>query len=119
MKKKKKLNFKRFLILIILFLFIKNNIPNNLSKKFNKVISKNINNSEYMTIKEDYNKNYPGIGQKKINNQDGYFTTFTTIKNNQKTYFEYKQNGNSSWRNNKYWGGTMCDNGHVNYIKWL
>ena len=40
---------------------------------------------------------------------DGYFTTFTT-KNNKK-YIEYKQNGNSSWSNNSYWGGTMEENG--------
>lgn len=52
------------------------------------------------------------LGQKKIEDADGYTTEFTTLnKNNSKTYKEYKQNGNSSWSQNPYWGGTMEENG--------
>lgn len=43
--------------------------------------------------------------------KDGYFTTFTTVDVNQKTYKEYKQNGSSSWASHRYWGGTMEENG--------
>lgn len=67
--------------------------------------------NNYETIKLDKNENYSGIGQEKAPNVDGYFTTFTTMKDNQKTYKEYKQNGNASWSNNNYWGGTMAENG--------
>ena len=65
----------------------------------------------YKVIKQDTNKNYSGIGQEKVKNKDGYFTTFTTEDNYKKTYIEYKQNGNSSWSNKEYWGGTMAENG--------
>ena len=68
-------------------------------------------NSSYTEIKQNTNKNYSGIGQENIKNKDGYFTTFTTTENYKKTYIEYKQNGNSSWSNNQYWGGTMAENG--------
>lgn len=68
-------------------------------------------NSNYKVIKLDTNSNYPGIGQEKIYNKDGYFTTFTTDSNI--TYIEYKQNGNSSWSQNSYWGCTMEENGCV------
>ncbi len=57
---------------------------------------------DYKVIKLDKNSNYSGIGQKKIKNKDGYFTTFTTEDNYKKTYKEYKQNGSSSWANNEY-----------------
>ena len=33
---------------------------------------------------------------------------YTLYKN---TYIEYKQNADSSWSNNQYWGGTMAENG--------
>lgn len=52
-----------------------------------------------------------GSGQESIQGKDGYFTTFTTVSQNQKTYIEYKQNGSSSWSYNKYWGGKMSDTG--------
>ena len=67
--------------------------------------------NSYEIIKLDENINYSGIGQEKINNVDGYFTTFTTINEYKKTYKEYKQNGNASWSDNHYWGGTMAKNG--------
>ncbi len=68
-------------------------------------------NNTYKVVKQDINKKYSGIGQEKVSNKDGYFTTFTTENNYKKTYKEYKQNGNSSWSNKKYWGSTMSENG--------
>ena len=114
-KKKKKLNKKRVLVLLIIILVIyfciKNSIFSNISTSLNTAVSEITNSSEYKTIKQDTNTNYSGIGQKKIKNKDGYFTTFTTIENHQKTYIEYKQNGDSSWSNKEYWNGTMAENG--------
>ena len=55
------------------------------------------------------NTNYAGIGQKRVLGKDGYLTTFTTSDG--KTYKEYKQNGDSSWAERYYWGGTMAENG--------
>lgn len=65
----------------------------------------------YSVIKQDNNEKYQGIGQEKVQNKDGYFTTFTTIDSYLKTYKEFKQNGTSSWSKNSYWGGTMEENG--------
>lgn len=113
---KRKLDKKRIVIfilfiLIIVYLYI--NFVNNISI-FSDISQKfNISNffGDYKVIKKDTNKNYPGIGQEKVKNKDGYFTTFTTEDNYKKTYIEYKQNGDSSWSNNEYWGGTMAENG--------
>lgn len=114
-KKKKKINKKRIIILLILifalFLCIKNNFFIDVTSNLDTTILKNTDNSKYKTIKQDKNDNYSGIGQEKVKNKDGYFTTFTTTENYKKTYIEYKQNGNSSWSNKQYWGGTMSDNG--------
>lgn len=109
--KNRKLNKKKivFFILLIIIgtysvinLLINNNFLNNF----------NISNiMGYRVIKLDNNSNYSGIGQEKVKNKDGYFTTFTTENNYKKTYKEYKQNGNSSWVNNKYWNGSMSENG--------
>ena len=108
-KKRKKLKISKIIILIIsIFLII------TFLKQYNNKIPKLFNNffnKKYETIKQDYNKNYSGIGQEKVNHKDGYFTTFTTNENNKRTYIEYKQNGDSSWHANTYWGGTMEDNG--------
>lgn len=90
MKKK-----KRFILLILLLLLIATFLLNR--------------NFEYPIIAQSKNKNYEGIGQEKVFNQDGYFTTFTT--SDKKIYKEYKQNGNSSWSKLEYWDGTMSDNG--------
>lgn len=115
MKKRKKLNKKRILILLVIilvvYLCIKNNFFNDVPSNLNTSISKITDNSEYKTIKQDTNDNYSGIGQEKVKNKDGYFTTFTTIKEHQKKYIEYKQNNNFSWSNKQYWGGTMSENG--------
>ncbi len=109
---KRKCNFKKFILLVIticlvIYFLIKNNYI--FSDYFN--ISNFENISNYKTIKLDENKNYSGIGQEKIYNEDGYFTTFTTIDSNKKVYKEYKQNGNSSWSKKDYWNGTMSQNG--------
>ena len=113
--KRKKLNKKRFLILLVIvlgtYLYIKNISFNNVSPNLNTAISEITYNSEYTIIKQDTNINYSGIGQEKVKNKDGYFTTFTTIDSNKKIYKEYKQNNNFSWSNNQYWGGTMSENG--------
>ena len=101
---RKKSNKKRFIIFVIIILFA-------LYTYYNFSSGKAIFSNEYRVIKEDSNKNYSGIGQEKVKDQDGYFTTFTTEDNYKKTYIEYKQNGNSSWSNNTYWGSTMAENG--------
>lgn len=93
-KKKSRPIFKLIIVFIIIFSIF------NIFKKFSFY---------YTNIAQTSNKNYAGIGQKKANNNDGYFTTFTT-KNNKK-YIEYKQNGTSSWASKEYWGGTMEENG--------
>ena len=106
---------KRILLLLILvfgiWYFFRNSSFSDISYNLNKFVSKITNTSEYKTIKQDSNKNYSGIGQENVKNKDGYFTTFTTTEKNKKTYIEYKQNGDSSWSNNQYWGGTMSENG--------
>lgn len=113
---RKKLNKKRivfFILIIILIYYLYHNFLTNgsifsdMSQNFNIL---NFSN-DYKIIKQDTNKNYPGIGQEKVKGKDGYFTTFTTEDNYKKTYIEYKQNGTSSWSDNEYWGGTMSENG--------
>lgn len=113
-KKTKKLNFKKIILFlliigIIVYFYTKNNTPAYNSTNFN--LSNIGNSSGYKIIKLDDNKNYSGIGQEKVKNKDGYFSTFTTEKKYKKTYKEYKQNGNSSWSDKEYWGGTMAENG--------
>ena len=117
-KKKKKLNKKRVIILIIIivlaiYFYLKNNVEliDDISSNLDTTIYDIKNNSGYKIIKQDVNKNYPGKGQEKVNNKDGYFNTFTTIETHKKIYKEYKQNGDFSWSNKQYWGGTMEDNG--------
>lgn len=111
-KNKKKINFKKTIVLFFivfvcyLFLIYSNTLIENLSSLFH--VS---NSNNYKIIKQDYNENYSGSGQQKVANKDGYFTIFITGEKNKKTYKEYKQNGNSSWSNKKYWGGTMAENG--------
>lgn len=116
-KKKRKLNFKKFIIvcggiILMLYFYVKNDFFITTNEP---VISNNVSsqqsNSDYKIIKEDSNTNYSGIGQQKVSNKDGYFTTFTTFGSNKKIYKEFKQNSNSSWSNKEYWGGTMTENG--------
>ena len=111
--KKNKRKKLRILRIILIFIILSTII--NVYKKYHNSISKFINDittsSNYKVIKQDYNENYDGKGQETVKNKDGYFTTFTTGGENKKIYIEYKQNGNSSWKDNMYWGGTMEQNG--------
>lgn len=51
-------------------------------------------------------------GQTLSKDTDGYTTTFTSLNEEMpKVYKEYKQNQDSSWAYNSYWGGTMAENG--------
>ncbi len=118
MKNKRKLNVKKiivplFIIVLLIVLCIRfyNLIINYISNNSSIEIPKIQNKSSYNVIKEDYNKNYSGVGMQEVKDKDGYFSTFTTEEKNKKVYKEYKQNGYSSWSNLEYWGGTMTDNG--------
>lgn len=118
MKNKRKLNVKKIVVplliiilLIVLCIRFHNFIINYISNNSNIEIPKIQNKSSYNVIKEDYNKNYSGVGMQEVKDKDGYFSTFTTENKNKKVYKEYKQNGYSSWSNLEYWGGTMTDNG--------
>jgi len=116
---KRKLNFKRIFLFLLLPLFfvilsifaIKNSDLLNFSLDYTKNNLSVFNNCEYEIIKIDQNPNYLGIGQEIIDNKDGYTTTFTTTSENQKTYLEYKQNGSSSWSNKPYWENSMETDG--------
>lgn len=116
----KKLNVRKifiFILLIVLIIILFSSLFQNILEHFHSNIStgKQYSNqqalSKYEIIAQDNNKNYSGVGKKSVKNKDGYFSTFTTKDKNKKTYIDYKQNGNSSWSNNKYWDGNMADNG--------
>ena len=110
----KKSNKKRIVIFILIIIILYWSINYFKNTDFFSELNRNLNFSDifgYKVIKLDENPNYLGIGQEKVKNQDGYFTTFTTEDNYKKTYKEYKQNGNSSWANNEYWNGSMAENG--------
>ncbi len=115
MKKRKKINIKKIVFILILFIVLFILLKNIIAfLSIDVPIINGVSNfaktkNEYEIIKQDYNEKYAGIGQKKIYGEDGYFTTFTDIDG--KTYKEYKQNGSSSWANNKYWDGKMNDTG--------
>lgn len=105
---------KKIMILVVIvgtYLFLKSDFLNQISNESSKFILKLASMTEYQTIKQDTNNNYLGKGQEKAKNKEGYFTTFTTQESHQKTYKEYKQNGNFLWSNKQYWGGTMAENG--------
>lgn len=120
-KKKRKLNFKKItlflflpllLILSMLYIFINRfNFTKAVFGIINNSSFLNSDNLEYDIIKIDENPNYLGVGQQIVQDKDGYFTTFTTIDENNKSYLEYKQNGDSSWSNNPYWENTMETDG--------
>ncbi len=109
--KNKKILFAFIIILILIFYNINKTAFHNIAAFISSFISNLNDSTNYEIIKQDFNKDYLGIGQERVENQDGYFTTFTTTKDNLRTYIEYKQNGNSSWSNKSYWGGTMEENG--------
>lgn len=112
-RKRKKINLRKVILLSIIFVLILAIISNIRQKSPNNYSTSNIwinkDSSKYKIIKQDHNSNYSGIGQEQVTGKDGYFTTFTT--ENKKIYKEYKQNGNSSWSNKKYWDGTMAESG--------
>ncbi|MBQ9313398.1 MAG: C39 family peptidase [Clostridia bacterium] len=123
-KRRRKINIRRLLFVIIIFLFAIQCLKKFLKIQQNKrlpsfqQITENYvlpifqkSSGEYEIIKQDTNDNYDGIGQEKVSHQDGYFTTFTTAQPNQKTYIEYKQNGDASWSQKEYWGDTMENSG--------
>ncbi len=98
-RKKKKLKLKRILVLCFLgFLFW-------FYMNYHTIFT------NYLADFRNHSKTIAERQKKKCNNQDGYFTTFTTTENHQKTYIEYKQNGDASWSSHTYWGGTMEENG--------
>lgn len=117
MRKKfnKRFNIKKFIVLLIIFIILILIIRKILfrSEILDLIgnIDDTIQNREYEVIKQDNNDKYSGIGQKQVSNKDGYYTTFTTIEQNQKTYIEYKQNGNASWSKNIYWNNYMKETG--------
>ena len=116
-KHKKKFKVRRLIIFVVIiilsiYLYIKYNsfVLDAVNKDYN-IVNQNLDTDGFAVIKLDKNNKYNGIGQEVVKDKDGYFTTFTTIENNKKIYKEYKQNGNSSWSEKYYWGGTMADNG--------
>ena len=118
-RNKRKLSLKKIIVFILFIILILYIYTNNHSVLFNSNdVVTNLSNSLhtnqntiYPVIKQDQNEKYAGIGQEKVSNKDGYFTTFTTDNHYQKIYKEYKQNGDSSWSNKEYWGSTMAENG--------
>ncbi len=94
-------------IIIMIFIIVLLKIAPQFLEKFPFLVS----NHQYSIIKQDINSNYSGIGQEKVLDQDGYDTTFTTDGPYEKTYIEYKQNGNASWSNNIYWDDYMKNSG--------
>ena len=88
--KKRKIKVEKILLLlvfiiVILYFYIKN-IGTDIKSTTLADISSNHNivqlPPKYEIIKQDNNDKYSGIGQKTIENKDGYFTTFTTETNN-------------------------------------
>lgn len=67
------------------------------------------NNNFIGNIENSTNSLYEGKGQVKVSHKDGYQTVFITKED--KTFIEYKQNGDASWAQNEYWSGTMEENG--------
>ena len=110
-KHKRRLNIKKFILLLSFLIIVVVLIINAI---FSSTVSNNFlikNTNGYDVIKLDKNDNYNGIGQKKVSNKDGYYSTFTTIGSNKKTYIEYKQNGDASWSKNTYWNDHMENTG--------
>ena len=118
-KKKKKKNshhpLRTIFILLILAVCVYLGYEYKTHGNLNNVVQvlSQINFTKINSVDASYSANNNAIeGQRKVENQDGYTTTFTTLnKENQKTYNEYKQNMDSSWSDNSYWGGTMRKNG--------
>lgn len=119
-KKKKTYHpFRTILILIVIafctylgYEYKVNGNLNNVVQVISKINFNKINLSKINFEEKSYSSDNSIKGQIPVDNQDGYATTFTTLnKQYQKTYKEYKQNMDSSWCDNSYWGGTMRENG--------
>lgn len=112
-KRKRRKIFFLIIILLVCIFFGRNIFRRVYGRIYSFVerssIAKLIIPSPYTTIKMDTNENYDGIGQEKISGE-GYFTKFTTVDANKKTYIEYKQNL-EPWKDNEYWNGNMEDYG--------
>lgn len=121
-KKKKKRTFFPLrlifvLVIITVCVYFGYKYRDQLNQKINGVIQTiaQINYTKAKIPEQDYSSenNISNIeGQTLVENQDGYTTTFTTLNTkHQKTYKEFKQNGDASWSEKSYWGGTMSENG--------
>lgn len=113
-RKRRKIFFFLLIILIISFTLFKKarlrrDIIESANDTLNYYLEKTGISSPYKDIKMDTNENYAGVGQEKISGE-GYFTKFTTVDANKKTFTEYKQNV-EPWKNNEYWNGNMEDYG--------
>ena len=111
-QKKKKLNIQKILFFILfiisaVYCINRYTVNTNINQS---LLPNSINNSNYKIIKQDTNKNYSGIGQEKINNKDGYFTTFTTKEKNKRTYIEYNKNYTPEDLRQKYYPVLNYDN---------
>lgn len=98
---RKKIKISRLLtllILIFLIIFISY-----------KTISLLFTSSNTSNAKETIYTNYEL--ENYIISKDGFSTTYTSNGAYSKTYKEFKQNQNTPWANNPYWGGTMSLNG--------
>ena len=79
---------------------------------FSKFDLSKINLSKIGFNKQSFSLNNSMDNQDLDEEKDGYISTYTTIRSkHKKTYKEYKQNLDSTWSNNSYWGGTMRENG--------
>lgn len=113
-RKRRRIFFFLLIILIISFTLFKKarlrrDIIESANDTLNYYLEKTGISSPYKDIKMDTNENYAGVGQEKISGE-GYFTKFTTVDANKKTFTEYKQNV-EPWKNNEYWSGNMEDYG--------
>lgn len=111
---KKRRNIKKiFILIMVILLIVVISKTGSISKILLQFLEKSSISAvnKYKIIKQDTNTNYSGMGQEKVLNQDGYYTTFTTDAPYQKTYIEYKQNGNASWSKHTYWDDYMENSG--------
>ena len=113
-RKRRRIFFFALIVFIISFTLIKkarlrSDIIESANDTLNYYLEKTGISSPYKDIKMVTNENYDGIGQEKISGE-GYFTKFTTVDANKKTYIEYKQNL-EPWKDNEYWNGNMEDYG--------
>ncbi len=113
-RKRRRIFFFLLIILIISFTLFKKarlrrDIIESANDTLNYYLEKTGISSPYKDIKMETNENYAGVGQEKISGE-GYFTKFTTVDANKKTFTEYKQNV-EPWKDNEYWNGNMEDYG--------